>query len=306
MCENIKVFVWRLIFTPYYRIKYAFTYLERKNLQILDSEKTVSYIIKNHCSVARLGDGEFQMITHYMQNGTVENFHVDSFQNYSLHLAERLLEVLKSDGKDILICIPYAFRKSSVYRGYGRTFFEREWLLRKKLVTPIVGLRLLGDSCFTRFYLGRKDIKNKKRYVSLLKKIWEGKQILIVEGEQSRLGVGNDLFDNVAVISRILCPIVNAFDKYECILELVDCCSKEKLVILALGHTATILAFDLSKRGYQAIDLGHLDIEYEWMRMKATKKVPIKDKYVNEIHKGRISTEMQDALYQSQIIGRVL
>lgn len=307
MWNKLKVFIWRLIFVPYYRIKYILTYFERVKLQILTSEETVSYIIRNHCSVARFGDGEFQMITHFLHNGTQENFHVDTFQEYSLDLAKRLLEVLKSDNPDLLICIPFSLKKSSVYRGYGRTFFEREWLLRKGIITPILQQRLLGDSCFTRFYLERSDIKNKVQYVSLLKKIWEGKNLLIVEGEQSRLGVGNDLFDNAVDIHRLLCPATNAFEKYALILsEIKQKIHQDVLILLALGHTATVLAYDLAKCGYQAIDVGHIDIEYEWMRMKAKHKVAVLNKYVNEVKEGRIDTNLEnDLTYQKQIIGRI-
>lgn len=306
MWKNVKVFIWRLIFTPYYRIRYLFTYAERRHLQILNSEKTLLYIIRNDCSVSRFGDGEFQMITHYLQNGTIDDFHVDTFQDYSPRLAERLLDVLESDCNDLMVCIPYAFRNSSVYKGYGRTFFEREWLLRKKFVVSAAGRRLFGDSCFTRFYLGRMDIKDKVHYVALLRQIWNGKDVLVVEGEQSRLGVGNELFSNASSVVRILCPATNAFSKYDRILESVTVSAKGRLVLLALGHTATVLAFDLSKAGFHAIDLGHIDIEYEWMRMGAKEKVPVPDKYVNEVSGGRISTGLQDSAYLSQIIDRVL
>lgn len=48
--------------------------------------------------------------------------------------------------------------------------------------------------------------------------------------------------------------------------------NKAKLVLIALGHTATVLAYDLAEVGYQAIDIGHIDIEYEWFLMRAPKK----------------------------------
>ena len=44
-----------------------------------------------------------------------------------------------------------------------------------------------------------------------MKKIWDHKEIVIIEGEQSRLGIGNDLFKNAISIQRVLCPILNAF-----------------------------------------------------------------------------------------------
>ena len=50
---------------------------------------------------------------------------------------------------------------------------------------------------------------------------------------------------------------------------------KNKLILIALGPTATILAYDLYKLGYRAIDIGHIDIEYEWFLRKANTKIPI-------------------------------
>ena len=50
-----------------------------------------------------------------------------------------------------------------------------------------------------------------------------------------------------------------------------------------MGPTATVLAYDLACQGYQAIDLGHLDIEYEHYLLHATSIVKIKDKYTNDV-----------------------
>ena len=178
--------------------------------------------------------------------------------------------------------------------------------MAKKILIGNNAIKLMGDTNFTRFYMGRCDIKNYAKYIGLLKKIWDGRKILIAEGEQSRLGIGNDLFDNAAEVHRLLCPSTNAFDKYDQILTELKTSSRDVLILLALGHTATILAYDLSKCGYQAIDIGHVDIEYEWMRMNAKRKVTVPNKYVNEVTEGRINTELDDTSYQSQIIGRIL
>ena len=40
---------------------------------------------------------------------------------------------------------------------------------------------------------------------------------------------------------------------------------KSVLFLVALGPTATVLAYDLSKIGYQAIDIGHIDISFVWV-----------------------------------------
>ena len=65
-------------------------------------------------------------------------------------------------------------------------------------------------------------------------------------------------------IKRILCPEKDAFDKYDNILSEALKQDKTSLFLIALGPTATILASELCDNEFQAIDIGHLDIEYEW------------------------------------------
>ena len=81
---------------------------------------------------------------------------------------------------------------------------------------------------------------------------------------------------------------------------------KNKLILIALGPTATILAYDLYKLGYLAIDIGHIDIEYEWFLRKANTKIPIKNKYVNEIRRRKNKfTKVKDKSYFHQIIAQI-
>ena len=79
---------------------------------------------------------------------------------------------------------------------------------------------------------------------------------------------------------------------------------KEVLFLIALGPAATVLSYDLFKAGYQAVDIGHVDVEYEWWRMGARKKVKLKRKYVNET---AIGNEVADAgeEYRKQIIAQI-
>lgn len=75
-----------------------------------------------------------------------------------------------------------------------------------------------------------------------------------------------------------------------------------ELILIALGMTATILAYDLAKAGLWAIDIGHIDVEYEWFIRGATEKVALNGKFVNEAPGGRDVAEVKDSLYESQII----
>ena len=49
---------------------------------------------------------------------------------------------------------------------------------------------------------------------------------------------------------------------------MIICClkkqNKNKIIILILGPTAKVLAYDLSKVGYQALDMGHIAKSYDW------------------------------------------
>lgn len=71
--------------------------------------------------------------------------------------------------------------------------------------------------------------------------------------------------------------------------------------MIALGPTATVLSYDLYKLGYHVIDIGHADIEYEWFLRKATKKIYIENKWVNEVPEKIIAETFYDEDYFNQI-----
>ena len=135
-----------------------------------------------------------------------------------------------------------------------------------------------------------------------MRKLWENRDIVVVEGKFSTLGVSNDLFKNAKSIKRILCPAINAYSKYDEILEFCQSFPKDTLFILALGPTATVLADDLSKSGYQALDLGNIDVEYIWCLKKTKKKIPIKNKFVWEAGCSTNIGEEENPEYQKQIV----
>ena len=86
-----------------------------------------------------------------------------------------------------------------------------------------------------------------------------------MEGEQTKLGIGNDLFDNAKNIKRIIAPAENAYKKIEEIIKLCKKLDSDTLFLCALGPTATVLSYRLAKLGYQSIDIGHIDIDVEDM-----------------------------------------
>ena len=66
------------------------------------------------------------------------------------------------------------------------------------------------------------------------------------------------------------------------------------------------MAYDLYKAGYIAIDIGHVDIEYEWFLRKATEKIRIENKYVTEVKNGRSNIiDIKDEKYYKEIIAKI-
>lgn len=179
---------------------------------------------------------------------------------------------------------------------------------KKFKILPLIDLHKKYYSSFiTRFYIDFKDKSKVPDYIKKLKLIWDKKDILIIEGEKSRLGVGNDLFNNSKSIKRILCPAVNAFNVYDKIIDEARKIDKSILILLALGPTSTVLAYDLYKLGYQVIDVGHIDIEYEWFLRKAKKRIQIDNKYVNEASGNKYKiANFTDTKYYKEIISKIL
>jgi glycosyltransferase family protein len=268
-----------------------------KVLNIKDDIETIEEIINTKKSLCRYGDGEFLIVF----KGKV------GFQDSNSKLAERLREILVSNNENVMVGIPLQLKnKLDIYNNYAE-FYWREYNKRNilKIFTILDEKKTYYSSQFTRFYMDMKDKSGCGEKAEKLKGIFKDKDLLIVEGEQSRLGVGNDFFDGAKSIQRILCPPRNAFDKYDEILKACLEFSKDKLVVIALGPTATVLAYDLGVQGYQALDLGHIDIEYEWYLRNADRKIPIENKYVNEAGGYLGDTEINDTKYLNSIVKRI-
>jgi hypothetical protein len=100
----------------------------------------------------------------------------------------------------------------------------------------------------------------------LWRRVWDHRDILIVTGSGSRFLLEPDMFDNVRSSEFLYGPSENAFREYGDILSRIRGHSRDKLGLMALGPTATVLASDLAKEGYQAIDLGHLPSCYNLVK----------------------------------------
>ena len=261
--------------------------------KILSIDETIDNIIEKKLSLSRYGDGEFDQIA-----GRSIGYQ-ESDEKLSMRLREILVTPI--DGHVVGLADIYGDLSHLVnkYANFFRNFLIK---YREENYENIDMNRVYYNAFISRIYSEMKDKSQAGPWFDKIKKIWENRDVVIVEGNETRFGVGNDLLDNAGEVKRILAPSEGAFKKYSMILNECREIKKGSLILIALGPTATVLAYDLAKYGYQAIDIGHLDIEYEWyLRGINDEKVIIEGKYTNEVVGGNVVADIVDEKYQTQI-----
>lgn len=262
-------------------------------IKVLGIQETIHFITDNHLSTARFGDGEFELI----QGQDIP------FQQNSEDLRHRLEEVLYTNSnKEFLVCLPDVFSDMDKYKPQSAAFWKEKKEKFKGIFEKLNKNNVYGSAFMSRPYMDLIDKSKSAGYFNQLKDLWFMRDILIVEGSNTRSGRGNDLFDGARSVERIICPPNNAFDKIDEIEQAIRELGKDKLVLLMLGPTAKIVAYDLYKEGLWLVDLGHIDTEYEWFKMGATEKVKLPNKHTAEHNYDQDIELTDDPEYNSQIV----
>ncbi|MEK4047184.1 GT-D fold domain-containing glycosyltransferase [Paenibacillus sp. FSL H8-0048] len=220
--------------------------------EVLSTAETIQLIVSQKASISRFGDGEFDICNQ-------EN-KLDPYQNPSNELTNRLTEILSYKGSDnVIICIPpFNSNYNNIKNYFGKlSFWEWYWLKKYKNIAPLLKNDNYGNSFVSR------DAVFYENNINIIQEIWSNRDVVFVYGEGGRFDINSPLFDNVSSKKTILISPTNAFSDYKntlkkCLLEKMD-----SLFLIAAGPTATVLAFDLSKEGIQALDVGHLTNCYE-------------------------------------------
>ena len=266
------------------------------NISVMSIDETLDKLLQSNQSMVRFGDGEIHIMNGYDI----------PFQKYDEVLAQEMRSILMLDDREkMMICMPEVFE---VFQGNftqdanSESFWKRELDRFSDFFKEYCHSKKYGSAFISRPYIYNKDKSRAQSQFEKIKQLFEGEELLIVEGATSRSGVGNDLFDGAKSIKRIICPSHNAFDKIQEIKEEILEHSEGRLILLMLGPTAKVLAYQLSQLGYRALDLGHIDSEYEWMKMGAETKVQLKHKHTAEFNFDQGIEFIEDEDYNSQIV----
>lgn len=265
-------------------------------VKLMSNKELFALLIDGKKSLSRFGDGEFEII-----RGAKRGW----FQKNDDKLADRLKEIITSQQDKVIIGIADNFGNLDKYTEVAADGI-REYLkedVRKGIMDFLSVDRLYADAYITRPYFMYRDKEYIRSVVKSFKELWKNRNIIMVESNFSRYGVGNDIFDGVNRIKRIICPNKDAFDVYDDIISSIRAnAERNDLILISLGQTATVLAYDLGMDGYQAIDIGQLDTEYEWFLRNATDRIEIPGKSVAELSWWHEPEQQYDNEYENQII----
>ena len=299
--DTNRHFVNRAIDNVKYELQDMVTGEECYQISFYDYSVTISGIVEQGKSLVRFGDGEFDLMAGRSRH---------KFQHYDVKLAKRLQRIIKSDEEDLMVAIADNYGSLEKYNEDGkqgiRSYMSKEVRLEHRKWLDLT--RIYHNSYITRPYAMFSDNHTNaplERFRQL-RKIWEKRNVIFVEGALSHLGVGNDLFNNAASIRRIEAPATSSFDAYDKILNVaLKYAEKDILFLIALGPTAEVLVYDLFKNGYQAVDIGHMDLEYEWYLRGTGGRCEVKTKYNNELLGGNNVMDICDNKFEQEIICRI-
>ena len=269
---------------------------EERQISVLSIDQSLDYLLEKGASVVRFGDGEMDLIA---GRGIV-------YQEYDPELSARLREIMSMESDErLMVCLSDVFTGLERYSIDAQNFWKVHLYYHLADYQEICRAPWYGSTFISRPYIDLEDKTPSAGYFAKLKQLWQDKDLLIVEGLTSRSGVGNDLFDGARSIKRIICPSRNAYSKLEAIKQAVREHADNRLILTMLGPTAKVLVYDLVQEGYRALDIGHIDSEYEWFQMGATHKVKLSHKHTAEHNFDQDIEFRDDQAYDSQIVANL-
>ena len=264
--------------------------------RILTIDETIQFMQNRGHSIVRFGDGEFMLM-----NGES----INSYQECDANLKNRLIEIFNSEEDNLLVCLPEPIVGIDQYRHRSKVHWTYRLLTDAPMYAKLVAKgKVYGNSFVSRPYMIYRDKKKSGKWFNEIRNLFRDKDIVIIEGEYSRTGVGNDLFAEAKSVKRILCPSQNAYIKYNSILDEALKIDHNALIIVAIGPTGKVLTNDMVKHGYWVYDMGHIDSEYEWYKSKARNKTKVSNKHTADT-KDEIIGECNDKAYIDSIIAKI-
>lgn len=234
--------------------------------KIKNFEETLDELVKTNKSIIRFGDGEISIIE---GDDAI-------YQKYHPILSRRLKEVLQSEDDNLMIGINYHYYYADLsdFLEFPKLFYRTSVkYFRERLNQYLIPKKQYYTAGFSQLYHTFKNY-NCTDFYEKIRKIWCGKNISIICGDKTFKNIQHNIFDCAKNINYIYGPFNNAMDEYDKLLNSAKKIDKNNLVIVILGPTAKVLAYDLHLLGYRVLDLGHIAKDYDLVmqNMQRTEK----------------------------------
>ena len=233
---------------------------EIKNLdfpQIQNIEHTIEMLQNSNNSLCRFGDGELSLIAGQDI----------PLQKASPLLSQRLKEVLSSSIDNLQIAIPRVVYGSKVgVNDHSKKFWRIHGKNFRQQIEKYIDLEKQYYSAEVTLAYALYQSYDFEQYFSNLRDIWNDKDIVLVCGKNVFDQIKFNIFNNAKSTENIHIANINSFDNYDYILKECLKMNKNALFIAIAGPTAKILAYDLTKKGYRILDLGHIAKSYDWFK----------------------------------------
>lgn len=240
--------------------------IKKCSIKVHSIEETIDELIHTDKSMVRFGDGEITMI----RGRSLK------LQKVQPEIIEGLKRILGYQYDGMVVTIPEIFDDLSIYRKESRQFWRDHLLFSRKTYEKYCNMdKIYHNTSVSRFYYALEDKSQCGQWIEGIRQIWKDRDLVVVEGEKTHNGVGNDLFDTARSVERIIGPASDAYEKLD---EIIACCmeyAKDRLFLVSLGVAAKFFTERMFLEGYRVLDIGNLDMEYEWYLKRAEHKESI-------------------------------
>lgn len=220
----------------------------RKKLTILNTDETLDLIEKSNKSFVRTGDGEIKAMMG-------ENH---AFQKYEKEVTDRLINLLEQPRENVLVgvnrnyFIPLNQMDDNWYYSRNAYDFRKYYLKHCNKKNQYIDATCISGRQYS-------DDMKKRQHYDRWKKLFKGKDLVIICGEGILDAFEYDVFELANSKDYVYGPKTNAWDKHdEIINKITDNVSKDKILVFILGQAGKAMIPELTDMGYICWDVGHL------------------------------------------------